>query len=209
MERHHELLARLNLGSSGKIAELVANLSTPSITSMGAVISTLDGSKVYAFTSTLSIGMFTIARAGKQVDILLVGGGGAGGGRESGGGGAGFLRRRSLEIVVGEGDRVGRRAAAAVQQLLAAAAAAAACRLCGARLAAARPAARRGRGRVGHLRAEYASLGAGRRHYAASSEHRVNTREAETVNAAEYDRTQWNTLRSRGLVGRQELVFCF
>ena len=59
------------------------------------------------------------------------------------------------------------------------------------------------------IRAEYASLGAGRRSCAASSEHRVNTREAETVSAAEYDRMQWITLRSRGLVGRQEHIFRF
>ena len=43
------------------------------------------------------------------------------------------------------------------------------------------------------LRAEYTNLGAGIRHCAVSSEHRANTREATTVNTAEYGRIQLNT----------------
>ena len=44
----------------------------------------------------------------------------------------------------------------------------------------------RERRRVHHLRAEYANLGAGRRHRAVCSEHRVKTTEKKTVNTAEY-----------------------
>jgi len=43
------------------------------------------------------------------------------------------------------------------------------------------------------LRAEYADVRAGRRSCAANSEHRVNTREASTVNTAEYGRVRPKT----------------
>ena len=51
----------------------------------------------------------------------------------------------------------------------------------------------RERRRVHHLRAEYANLGAGRRHRAVCSEHRVKTTEKKTVNTAEYGRRRLNT----------------
>ena len=79
--------------------------------STGANVRPLDGSEIYTWTDTNSVGTIVIPEGGALFDVLLVGGGGAGGYCRGGGGGGGgvvykagvFFEAGTYTISVGKG----------------------------------------------------------------------------------------------------------
>lgn len=95
---------RSGAGADGIVVFRYTVASRPSVSEVGALVTEVDGEKVYSFTDTTKDGLFQLTGYARA-DILLVGGGGAGGSGRAGsndgvGGGGGAGRMIETNCVI-------------------------------------------------------------------------------------------------------------